>query len=157
MAKRGAAVLIRYGRDMFLLLRDDKPDISFPLHWAVLAGVVEEGESDDQAIDRELREEVGTQVDEKEFIGHDSRGTAWYIATVSGQQVANIRRGEGCGHAFFSFEGLKSLARLEGRGGLGGAIKRFMQNAPDQIEKFLRYGPKPDLKRMDTEAMKWVK
>jgi 8-oxo-dGTP diphosphatase len=39
-------------------LRDDKPGLMFPAHWSTLGGRIEEGESPDEAMRRELIEEI---------------------------------------------------------------------------------------------------
>lgn len=39
-------------------LRDDRPDILFPAHWSTLGGRVEDDETPDEAVRRELLEEI---------------------------------------------------------------------------------------------------
>jgi 8-oxo-dGTP pyrophosphatase MutT (NUDIX family) len=145
--KQGAAILLVYGHELMLLLRDDKPELNAALQWTVLAGGMETGESADQAIDREIREEIGTMVSELTCIGSTTSNT-WYTGVLNGQQVANIRQGEGCAHGFFSFDALVALAKVEGKGGLGGAITKFVRNAPSEIKNFLDHYTKPNLELM---------
>lgn len=132
---------------MLLQLRDDKPDISLPLTWSVFAGAVLEGEDDETALRREMLEELGISASFTR-IGATPANT-WYVVDLTDTEVAAIRRNEGCGHGFFSFAGLKSLFGIEGKGGLGGAIRKFMERAPQKIQTFLVefYGPDgmPDL------------
>ncbi|MFA5107314.1 MAG: NUDIX domain-containing protein [Patescibacteria group bacterium] len=52
------------GKILFLL-RDDKPTIPHPNQWDVLGGVVEDGETAEQAIVREMHEEL--ELDLKDF------------------------------------------------------------------------------------------
>lgn len=55
-----AAIAILYQGDRFLLqLRDDNPKILYPGHWAFFGGHLEPGESAEQALWRELKEEIG--------------------------------------------------------------------------------------------------
>ena len=51
------ATALLFDRDNKLLiyLRDDKPEISFPNHWDLFGGHVEEVETPEQALVRELK------------------------------------------------------------------------------------------------------
>ena len=50
-----------------IYLRDNKPDIPFPNHWDLFGGHVEDGESPDMALVREIKEELGVDLDEFEL------------------------------------------------------------------------------------------
>ncbi len=43
---------------LVIQLRDDKPNLPFPAHWATLGGAIESDESPDEAMRRELAEEI---------------------------------------------------------------------------------------------------
>lgn len=53
----GALIYNRQG-EVLLQQRDDKPDLPYPGHWTFFGGAVEPGESPDEAIARELWEEL---------------------------------------------------------------------------------------------------
>lgn len=55
------AQLLLFDRDgkLVIYLRDDKPEIPFPNHWDFLGGHLEPGETPEQALAREVQEEVG--------------------------------------------------------------------------------------------------
>lgn len=60
MSKAEVAIAILYRQGRFLLqLRDDNPAIVYPGQWALFGGHVEFSESTDDAIRRELLEEIG--------------------------------------------------------------------------------------------------
>lgn len=44
---------------LLIYLRDDKPSIPFPNTWDLFGGMVEEGETPEQAFEREVAEEIG--------------------------------------------------------------------------------------------------
>lgn len=54
-----AAAILTVGGRYFLQLRDNIPGIFFPAHWGCFGGGVDAGESTEQAIRRELTEELG--------------------------------------------------------------------------------------------------
>ncbi len=52
-------ILINSNNEVLLLLRDDKPEIPFPNHWDIHGGRIEEGETPELTIRREISEEFG--------------------------------------------------------------------------------------------------
>lgn len=64
--KEIAAIILENDKGEFLLyLRDDKPEIPFPDHWDLIGGHVEEGETPEEALVREVKEEL--DIDLKEY------------------------------------------------------------------------------------------
>ena len=51
--------------ELLLYLRDNKPGIPFPRHWDLIGGHVEEGETPEESLVREVKEEL--DIDLKEF------------------------------------------------------------------------------------------
>lgn len=66
--KEIAAIILENDKGEFLLyLRDNKPGIPFPDHWDLIGGHVEEGETPEQALIREFREELGLELRDYRF------------------------------------------------------------------------------------------
>jgi len=64
--KKIAQIILENEKGEFLIyLRDNKPGIPFPDHWDLIGGHVEEGESPEEALVREVKEEI--DIDLKEF------------------------------------------------------------------------------------------
>ena len=56
----------RHGK-LVIYLRDDKPDIPYPDHWDLIGGHVEAGETPEQALVRETKEEIGLDLRQWQF------------------------------------------------------------------------------------------
>jgi 8-oxo-dGTP diphosphatase len=63
MKKKGTSIIfVNRRREVLLVLRDDRSDIPFPNYWDILGGHVEEGETPEECICREMKEEIGVVV-----------------------------------------------------------------------------------------------
>ena len=66
--KQIAQIILENDNGEFLLyLRDGKPGIPFPHHWDMIGGHVEEGETPDEALIREVREEINFDLKDYSF------------------------------------------------------------------------------------------
>jgi 8-oxo-dGTP diphosphatase len=54
-------------KEILLYLRDNKPGIPFPDHWDLIGGHIEEGETPEEALVREVREELDIELKEYTF------------------------------------------------------------------------------------------
>lgn len=60
MKRKGCSIIfVNDKRQVLLLLRDNRPDIPYPDTWDIPGGHVEEGETPEQCIIREMQEEIG--------------------------------------------------------------------------------------------------
>lgn len=58
MKKIAAIILENDKGEILLYLRDNKPGIPFPAYWDLIGGHVEEGETPEEALVREVKEEL---------------------------------------------------------------------------------------------------
>lgn len=66
--KKVAAIILENDKEEILLyLRDNKAGISFPNHWDLFGGYVEEGESVEEALVREVKEEINYDLKDYSF------------------------------------------------------------------------------------------
>jgi 8-oxo-dGTP diphosphatase len=64
MKRQGSSILfVNASRQILLFLRDDLPHIPYPNTWDVPGGHVEEGETAAQCIVREMKEEMGLDLE----------------------------------------------------------------------------------------------
>lgn len=55
-------LLFDRNKKLLIYLRDDKPTISFPNHWDLFGGIMEPNETPEQALVREVKEELGIEL-----------------------------------------------------------------------------------------------
>jgi 8-oxo-dGTP diphosphatase len=66
--KKIAAIILENDKGEFLLyLRDNKPGIPYPGHWDLIGGHVEDGETPEEALVREVKEELDLDLKEYAF------------------------------------------------------------------------------------------
>lgn len=73
MGRKEVAIAILYRDNKFLMqLRDDIPGIAYPGHWAFFGGHIEPNEAPEDALLRELLEEIGYVPASPSFFGYYS-------------------------------------------------------------------------------------
>lgn len=109
-----AVALITDERGRYLMqLRDATPTIFFPDHWGCFGGALEPGENDEQAVQRELKEELGLELAPECFvrfttftfdfssIGDGVIRRVYYTAHVDASILPSLRLAEGREMRFF--------------------------------------------------------
>jgi 8-oxo-dGTP diphosphatase len=112
--RKAAMLLIVTGNGLLLHLRDDKPGIAHPGCWAGFGGAVEEGETTDQALRREVLEETGLEISDATFLAcetdHEGDGREVSLYYVTGDyRPEDIDLQEGAGVAVHSLQALPHL------------------------------------------------
>ena len=139
--KQIAAIILENDNGEFLFaLRDNKSWIPYPHHWDLIGGHVEEGESPEEALVREIREELDMEIRDYKFyktfecLTGDAYENIKYIYTgrinlplseitlLEGEQARYFRRDEIPGIKFANIIGsivmdyISHLEKLEKKG-----------------------------------------
>jgi 8-oxo-dGTP pyrophosphatase MutT (NUDIX family) len=113
-ARKAAMLLIVTGDGLLLHLRDDKPAIPNPGCWAGFGGAVEEGETVEQAVHREVLEETGLEINDAAFLttetDHEGDGREVSLFYITGNyRPEDIDLREGAGVAVHPIQDLPRL------------------------------------------------
>jgi len=82
--KEIAAVILENDKgEILLYLRDNKPSIPFPHYWDLFGGHIEEGETPEEALLREVKEELNIELKDYRFFGK--------YECLTGDVVPNIK------------------------------------------------------------------
>ncbi len=105
MKRQNTAILFyNQNGEVLLQLRDNNPEISWPNHWGCLGGAVEEGESVEDCLKREIQEEIEYNLVEYESLGvlglSEDRGYHMFIGRLD-KEVSEITLHEGQEIRFF--------------------------------------------------------
>ena len=116
MIRIAAIILENNDREILLYLRDNKPGIPFPHHWDLIGGHVEEGETPEEALIREVKEELNIEIKDFRFFRkydcpeNDAYPNVKYIYSACFNiPVEKITLLEGERACYFSYEEIKSL------------------------------------------------
>jgi 8-oxo-dGTP diphosphatase len=117
--KEVAIAILHRGDRVLFQLRDLKPDIVYPGHWGLFGGHLEPGESPEEAVIRELQEEIGFHACDLKPYGQVSDPQAvrhffWGTLTVSLEQLT---LNEGFDMAFLTLAQIRQGNAYSERGG----------------------------------------
>jgi 8-oxo-dGTP diphosphatase len=117
MKRQGCSILFVNGkRQILLFLRDDLPHIPYPNTWDVPGGHVEEGETPAQCIVREMKEEMGLDLEGFELFSVNEFSdrveyTFWKRADL---RIEDIALQEGQGLKWFTEQEAKATSLAYG-------------------------------------------
>ena len=105
------AGIILFKENKFLLpLRDNKPNITYPHYWGIFGGGVEKGETPQQAIVRELQEELGLKIENPELILKNKfKGETRYTFKQEIKDISGLQLNEGKEMRLFTKEEILNL------------------------------------------------
>lgn len=117
-----AAILQDPDGRFLLQLRDNRPDISLPDHWAFFAGQVEPEESTDQAIWREIQEELCWRPQALQWFCESVQSLPrplrpivrriWYRGALPQSDLSFLRQTEGQNMRLFTLDEMLRLDRI---------------------------------------------
>jgi len=131
-----SGVFIVFEKKLLLFHRDDIPDISYPDTWDLIGGMHEPGESAEEALKREIEEEVSYVPRNVIYLGKwhwDEGGTDEHIfwSQVERDEVDKFVKGEGEGQeiAWWSWKDINMLD-------LHGSFKILLKKGEVFFKKF---------------------
>ena len=129
-------VIVHNGK-ILLMLRDNLPFIAAPNTWSPPGGGIDEGETPDQAVRRELQEEICMVPAQLEYMGmwkFENVEAHGYFAVLNDEEAKRVKLGdEGQKLEFFSFEELKNLR-------LSPAFEEYIKSYEEIVKGFIETG-----------------
>ncbi len=119
-----AAIIMHEDGRVLLQLRDDKEEIFFPHHWGCFGGAIDGEESPEDALFRELREELSlvfTQANVRKFININFNVKAdspkmidryFFVVQLSSALTHDIKLEEGAAFQFFTRDEVMCLTNI---------------------------------------------
>ena len=106
--------VITHNKKLLFFLRDDNPNIPDPNTWSLVGGEIDTGESHQEAMIREMQEEISVVPKNIKYLGMlataDGRLHAIYLSKMTEDEVEQIQIGnEGQKVQFFETENIDKL------------------------------------------------
>ena len=122
-ASDAVAAIITLEDDRYLMhLRDDKPEIWYPNHWGCFGGAVDAGETPEQALRRELYEELELAVGQTTYFtrfdydfepfGMKKCFRIYYLLRISQRALSSLTLHEGRAVKAISYGDLTAACRV---------------------------------------------
>lgn len=131
---RVAAAIVTFDGKILFFLRDNNPDIPDPNCWSLIGGHVEENETYDQGLKRELKEEIGIDISEYKFLfefkGFQDENVKIYHVPLTQTQAKEIRLGdEGQKVEFMTIDQIDKLPLTQNLRKLFQNYRRYFEEA----------------------------
>ena len=135
MKKPGVKALVVYKKKLLLILRDDDPTIPSPNTWNLPGGGIDDQESEEEAIRRELKEEIAiipkNITYQAKQIFTDGSEVYRYVAFLTDEEYLHIHlRDEGQRLDFFTVDEITTLE-------LAAYSKEFFSDYKDTIKEIV--------------------
>jgi 8-oxo-dGTP pyrophosphatase MutT (NUDIX family) len=119
-AGAAAAVIVLDDARYLLQLRDQKPGIFYPGHWGLFGGAIDPGETPEAALRRELREEIGLDIDDPRplteftftFGRHGRIYRYFFVISIDAGTVPKLNLREGRAMQAFTASDILTRARV---------------------------------------------
>lgn len=138
--KDGVKALMIYEKKLLLILRDNNPNIPWPNVWNLPGGGVEDNENYDEALRRELLEEVGIAPQKYTILGkqtfEDGRVVIRYLVSLNKEEVEKLVLGEGQKMEFFSIDEITNLS-------FSPYLGNFIQKNKEELRKMIEKSEAP--------------
>ena len=113
MKKASKVILINPKKELLLYLGDNKLSISYPGYWDFIGGEVKEGETYGEAIEREIKEEINSEVREIQILGSEvyaplNTNVTFFKGKID-KTAEKIELSEGQKIKYFKFNELENL------------------------------------------------
>jgi 8-oxo-dGTP diphosphatase len=133
--KSGVEGFVIFEGKVLLLLRDDIPTIQNPNMWNLPGGGIEDGETEEEALVRELEEEIGIvpqtfkRLEKTSY--PDGNVVTRYLLFITPEEKQKLKLGEGQKMKFFSLDGIMDLPIIPN-------LRRYLQLHKEKIAKLIQ-------------------
>ena len=134
---RNASAFITHNNKLLVLHRDNIPTITDPDKWSVIGGGVEDGETPEEGMRREIKEESNLNPRNLKYLGRLGFGdheVYCYTAKLDDDEATQVKLGnEGSEIKFVSYDEVKTLPLTKN-------LQYYLEKYPDSARKLLEGG-----------------